>query len=135
MFSIFIAAMAIPLGAFLGGLLAGAEGSGPGAVVGAAFGLMIASRFLLDSMAVAAARRKSQAALEADGRIDQMRRRQHRLRSAWSFSRLLRQDDKERWLPEKQPAVKRLYSQQHHDLDIRDIPGAAHLARKRKRKR
>ncbi|MDE2948616.1 MAG: hypothetical protein OXT05_16125 [Chloroflexota bacterium] len=135
LYSALIVAVAIALGAFLGAVLAGADGSGLGAVVGAVLGMKIASRFLLDSMAVAAARSNDKATMKAVARPDLMQKDPQLIRSAWSISRFLRQEDEDRRMLEQHTAVKRLYSQQHHDLDIRDIPGAAHLARKRKRKR
>ena len=133
--SVFIVAAAIPLCAFLGGVAAGRDGAGLGALLGALIGMTVASRFLLDSLAIAAARSEPATALDAAERADRMRRQPHLIRSRWAFARFLRQDEEERRRIKRSSAVKRLYSQQHHDLDIRDIPGAAHLARKRKRKR
>lgn len=123
-----------------GAIFFGSDGAGLGAIVGFALGMTIAARYLHDAMAVAAARRDPASALAAAGedrRLDRLRLRRswHSLRSPWGIDRLLRQNEQDRRAQAKHPTVKRLYSQRHHDLDIRDIPGAAHLARKRKPKR
>jgi len=109
LYSVLIVAVAIPLGAFLGAVLAGADGSGLGAVVGAVLGMKIASRFLLDSMAVAAARSNDKAAMKAVARPDLMRKDPQLIRSPWSISRFLRQEDEDRRMLEQHTAVKRLY--------------------------
>lgn len=126
----------------VGAALLGGSGSSLGALVGIVLGVTVAARYLVDMMAIARARRDPARALqrakfESDQQIERLRHRRswRSLRSTWGITRLLRQDDKDRRALEENPAAKRLYSQRHHDLDIRDIPGAAHLARKRKRKR
>ena len=126
----------------LAAIVLGVDGSSFGAIVGAVLGMTLAARFLLDTLAIAAAGRDRAVALEAAEREDELRMQRihfrgarRSLRSSWGIVRFLRQDEEDRRILENHAAIKRLYSQRHHDLDIRDIPGAAHLARKRKRKR
>ena len=128
------------VGTFLGTVIDG--GASLGAVVGAAVGiLVITARLLADRYAIAAARRDPDRFLQVEeihkerARHRRAFRRRVSLKSTWGAARFLREADEGREALENHPSVKRLYSQHHHDLNIRDIPGASHLARKRKRKR
>ena len=128
------------VGTLLGTITDG--GASLGAVFGAAVGtIVIAARLLADRYAIAAARRDPGRFLQVEefnkerARHRRAFRRRVRLKITWGAARFLRETEEEREALENHPSVKRLYSQHHHDLNIRDIPGASHLARKRKRKR